>query len=120
MHIKLCKILNDSYYFLYDDELQIGKCIIIKRYNTITLKYITIYEKYRGNNYSTIFWNLLENEFTSQNVEHIIIEAHESNQKYNKLYELYSSWGFEQNGVIKYVNNGEEVERVIPMIKKLT
>lgn len=120
MHIEYRVIGKIPYYFLVNNGIQIGKCIIIKENtDTIILKYISIYENYRGNNYSTQFWNLLENEFRLQNIKYITMEARELNEKYNKLYNLYTSWGFKINGNIRYTNNGEEVERVIPMIKEL-
>ncbi|QKF93710.1 acetyltransferase GNAT [Fadolivirus algeromassiliense] len=119
MHIKFAKIGTIPYCFLYNDEAQIGKCIVEKLNNeTIRLKYISIYSSYRGKNYSTVFWNLLEKDFQDQKIKYVIMDAHELNTKYNKLLNLYTSWGFKINGNIKYVNNGDELERVIPMVKE--
>lgn len=120
MRIELHNIGNIPYYFLFNEETQIGKCMITKIKNdVIILRYISIYEKYRGNDYSTEFWKLLESEFRMQGIKCVIMEAKELNEKYNKLYNLYTSWGFTLNGIIMYANNGEEVERIIPMKKEL-
>ena len=121
MHLTHNTICGMSYYFLYDGETQLGKCIVRKGGggNSVTLDYITILPKFRGNGYSTVLWELLETQLKKLGVDTVLMDAHELDTKHGKLVKLYQTWGFELNGVGKYGYNGDALERIVSMVKRL-
>ena len=63
--------------------------------NVLFINYILIYKLYRGNNYSTIMFNNFINDLDYKKIQLIGMEDME---RYNKLYNLYKSWGFKNIG----------------------
>lgn len=87
---------NKDYYFLYFDDEYVGKCIIKTKTNIASVEYITIDEKYRGNNYSAILWELIEKKLVDEKINQAILIPEKDISKYGKLINIYDSWGFKQ------------------------
>lgn len=127
--IKKSIINGEQYYSFYLNNEYVGKCITNNINNdTILLKYITINEKYRGKDLSTMFYHIFENDITNNNennndnnkISKIVLNAEEITLYHSKLVKLYMKWGFQINGKCSYKYNGEKLIRVVPMIKHLT
>lgn len=120
MNIEYKNILGSHYYLFQLNDNNIGHCIVsFNDNNTVTIEYLYIQPNYRGNNYSTEYYNILENIFRKSDYNYIKMSAHENTNKYNKLLTLYKSWGFsiiDQNNII-YQNNGDELIRIINLHK---
>jgi hypothetical protein len=111
---------KETKYGFYIGHINVGKCAV--KWTTDTLVYLTdikIEKKYRGNDLSTIFYNMVEDELVDKEVEVIELHAAELDSKKGKLTNLYKSWGFKITG--KGYGRYEDIGRVIdyPMKKEL-
>lgn len=108
-----------TYFFIYNN-LQIGRCIIIRMSDiSVYIKYIFIDKTYRGRGFLIEFWNLIEDILTKQGYTKITLETDEFDYGYNKLVQVYHKLGFIVNGKEKFVNNGDFLMRKVPMQKLL-
>tara|TARA_B100000925_G_scaffold232679_1_gene181208 strand:- start:704 stop:1033 length:330 start_codon:yes stop_codon:yes gene_type:complete len=67
------------------------------RKDYIFINLILIYKKYRGNNYSQKLFSEFRGNFIDREIH---LFAKEDMDRYNKLFSLYESWGFEAKGKI--------------------
>jgi GNAT superfamily N-acetyltransferase len=116
LHTKSIIDRTDCFTLLVND-VNVGKCIIHKKAGKIWLKYIEIYKKYRGNNYSTKLWQFVENWLKDQQIKEIYLYTSEFADKQGKLVKLYNSWGFCILGKDIYEYNGEDLIRKVLMVK---
>ena len=103
------------------DGINVGKCIIKKIRGQVWLQYIEIQEKYRGNDYSTILWNLVENWLKEQKINKIYLYTSEFADRQGKLEQLYNGWGFQKMSTLdNYEYNGDYLIRKIMMMKTIS
>lgn len=121
MSISETVINGELYYtFIEADNIKVGKCIVVFLPNhTIHLKYIEIFTKYRGNDFSTKFWRLVEKSLYDKEIYKITLMCYELDEKCGKLVRLYQSWGFIIDGESRYEYNGDYLMRKTPMSKIL-
>ncbi|AYV82051.1 MAG: putative inositol oxygenase [Homavirus sp.] len=115
-------IIDGQNYLSFNvDDKPVGKCEIVDMGcdNTYQLKSIIIYKKHRGMQYSTQFWNLVEEWVKNKGGNMITLCAKEDNERFGKLVKLYESWGFcvDESKKISYVYDGEDLLRKISMYK---
>ena len=116
-------IVGHIYYTLYENEINIGKAIFDKQVtsesNTIHLKFIYIKPDKRGNNLSTILFNLVEKELKLNNNKKITLDAEEDTTRHNKLINLYKTIGYQIVGTERYIYKSDTLYRSIRMEKEL-
>lgn len=84
-----------KYSLVIDNEVKGYIDYTEKNSNKIFINLILIYEKFRGNNYSSILFEKFRSDF--QNYQ-LSLVAKEDMNRYGKLYNIYKSWGFKGTG----------------------
>ena len=103
----------------------VGKCLVVDKKPTMHISFFVIYEKFRGNNLSSEFYQLLEKEFFSSGFDLVTLETDEftdnGSKKCGKLESLYKSWGFKASGPERFLydSTGEFLMRRVPMKKSI-
>ena len=74
----------------------------------VYIDYLSIYERYRGHLYSKQMFNQFKKYVK---VHEIRLEAKEDMSRYNKLFNVYKSWGFKPTNIMNFYSNNDTTFR---------
>ncbi len=113
MNITETIIDNKNYMTFLIGNSYLGKIVYDIKPSHIFIHYINIAHNFRGNGYLELMLNNLNYKFKKD----LILEAKETNEKYNRLVKHYKKHGFKINGKERLEYEGDLLFRKVPMIK---
>ncbi len=113
IHTSETMLDNKNYMSFLIGNQYLGKIVFNIKPSHIFIHYIYIGHNFRGQGYLNLMINNLQCKYNKD----LILEAKESNDKYNHLVKHYKSLGFVINGPEHFEYEGEILFRKVSMIK---